>query len=650
MYGGYAGSNYNERFISFEGKNISYNDLDNKKIEKIMKYNLGIVNDYITKMKEKYPDETKVCDYDGLFEVLSNNVNNVIENILPELTSKSEQYINFIKNLCFDIHDYSVNTTMNDVRFFIDNYDNYKNDIEFLIGKFENIDYVNLFSNVKNSNIVIIGGNGSGKSSFVSFLKKIYYENMVVMHAQKLLIFDRTISGVVDTRQIDIKNVQTENAIESQRNTYTTINTSYSSTIFSKLVIALANTTIKQQDEYYKNHDDKHETIIDQINDICDGMLNIKFKLNTDKYSIDGVDENGKIYNINSMSDGEKAILFYVGNVLYAAKNSYIVIDEPETHLNPAVYKKLWSRLESERADCQFIYVSHDIEFVRTKKNSKLFWMKKYTHPEKWKIEPLESDNVIPFDLMMEIYGSKTEILFCEGTKESDDYSIYSSVFDNKYTVIPAGSCEDVKKFTISFNAETNIHNNKAIGIIDNDFKSEKTVEDLKRKQVYVAKYNEIEMILFDEKVMMSVLDNFSEEQQKEKINNFKEKFFDHMEKNKERIVLEIIREEINTRLHNKTINSKSIDQITDELTEFINEINYSGLYEDRLTLLQEYIDKKDYNNLIKYCNLKREIIGIANTNLISDYRTQAINVIRKNLKEYIKDKYFEEIDENEES
>ena len=66
---------------------------------------------------------------------------------------------------------------------------------------------------------------------------------------------------------------------------------------------------------------------------------------------------NGAKYSINGLSDGERCALFYIGNVLLAPENSYIVVDEPETFLNAAVYNELWDLLISERQDCQFIFL-----------------------------------------------------------------------------------------------------------------------------------------------------------------------------------------------------------------------------------------------------------------------------------------------------
>ena len=92
----------------------------------------------------------------------------------------------------------------------------------------------------------------------------------------------------------------------------------------------------------------------------------ITFVLESDERVVE-VEKNGSKYSINGLSDGERCILFYIGNVLLAPENSYIIVDEPETFLNAAVYNELWDLLISERPDCQFIFASHNMDFVQSR-------------------------------------------------------------------------------------------------------------------------------------------------------------------------------------------------------------------------------------------------------------------------------------------
>ena len=52
-------------------------------------------------------------------------------------------------------------------------------------------------------------------------------------------------------------------------------------------------------------------------------------------------------FQFNDMSDGERTAFFYIATVIVAPKKSFIIVDEPENHLNPAIYNKIWDKLEN---------------------------------------------------------------------------------------------------------------------------------------------------------------------------------------------------------------------------------------------------------------------------------------------------------------
>ena len=78
------------------------------------------------------------------------------------------------------------------------------------------------------------------------------------------------------------------------------------------------------------------------------------------------------------MSDGEREIFYFLGEVLSAPANSIIIIDEPENHLHDLILDDLWDKLEQLRTDCTFIYITHKIEFAVSRNNSKILWIKDY--------------------------------------------------------------------------------------------------------------------------------------------------------------------------------------------------------------------------------------------------------------------------------
>ena len=63
-------------------------------------------------------------------------------------------------------------------------------------------------------------------------------------------------------------------------------------------------------------------------------------------------------YSAIRLSDGERAVLYYAGAVMYAPKKAVIFIDSPELFLHPTLTSSLWNRLEELRSDCTFCYTT----------------------------------------------------------------------------------------------------------------------------------------------------------------------------------------------------------------------------------------------------------------------------------------------------
>ena len=116
--------------------------------------------------------------------------------------------------------------------------------------------------------------------------------------------------------------------------------------------------------------------------------------------------------------------------------------------MNLALITRLWDRLEKERKDCRFIYLTHNLDFAASRINSEKLWMKDFTPPAQWNLEKLPSDENLPEILYMELLGSRKPILFCEGTKASLDYKLYTRLFP-EYTIIPSEGHLQVINYTI---------------------------------------------------------------------------------------------------------------------------------------------------------------------------------------------------------
>lgn len=514
-----------------------------------------------------------------------------------------------------------------------------------------------------NSNIIIVGKNGSGKSTFVNSLNSIALDNITVIPAQKVLYFDLSLLrqkyDLENYRQINLKPINNDFKEENM----------YIGDIaspFTAMISALVNDDIavgqedRQRAEKYPRRIERTESKLDKVkkvwNDIIPEItLNISKTqdscLMAEKITPSGNSE----YSINSLSDGEKCILFYVGNIILAKRDSYIVVDEPETFLNPASYNRLWDILIEERSDCQFIFTSHNPDFITARENTTLVWCKHFALENSAPTDNTELEilhdkdklsSELPTELISELVGSRKRILFCEGTNEKYDYKIYSKLYE-EYTVKPVGGHDKVIQYTKTFNELPQWIENSAIGIIDNDGMSNSEKENLEKDKVFCLPYNEIEMLLLDEEVIFQVLKDvkYPEDIQtiNKKIKEFKSKFVSTIEVRKNKIIYDIVKNRVDYKIRTEFIDSKrykTVEDIKKYLDEFSKQMGIDNISEEVNTEVAEAIKNKEYSDLLRICTLKDEVTkGITDKIFGRDYVKCALARINQNdkIKEYLR-------------
>lgn len=198
---------------------------------------------------------------------------------------------------------------------------------------------------------------------------------------------------------------------------------------------------------------------------------------------------NSRVYQIENLSDGERSVLYILIKVVMAERDSVIAIDEPETYLNSALIHQLTDSLESIRKDCIFIYFTHSLEFATSRADMPLFWIKSFTWPNQWDIDPITSEEGIPRELITRIVGVKKEkILFVESNQEGDA-ALYRKLYPD-FTVIPVESCSKVIQYTKSFNNEASASlqrfDKECSGLIDRDLRTDEEVQKLATSKVFV--------------------------------------------------------------------------------------------------------------------------------------------------------------------
>ena len=519
-----------------------------------------------------------------------------------------------------------------------------------------NFKVIKLFSFIAkiDSTTVIIGANGAGKSSLINELRKnnskINSNEMYVLPAQKLLCFA---THIQDRNVVDEDSYITEfNNINLKYETIdlylNQIDANFSNT-FTKLITLLVKDIITVATDNFRGKNESSLSLWQKLEKIWNKIKpEISFEIDPIRIIVN-VEKNNSKYSINGLSDGERCILFYIGNVLLAPDNSYIVVDEPETFLNAAVYNELWDLLISERHDCQFIFASHNMDFVQSRTNATFIWCKKFEAPYDLDYQVLEETQEMPLSLLTEVSGTRKPILFCEGTKNSIDYQIYSKLFSEFCFVKPVQGHKQVIQYTKAYNKLKKSHGNEAYGIIDYDWMDEARIENYKKKNIFVLPFNEIEMLLIDEEIVKFVLGD-DDQDKTQKCNKLKDAVISSCTTNKDKIIRIALKKKLDEFMEGHLIETR--EPTEDEARTFLE--NLSEKFDITVTLenitkmVEDSIASSDFSTILKICNLKNEIIGSKEIKeIVSNLKEKSLSSIAldNDLQKKLRHIYFEELE-----
>lgn len=609
-----------------------------EKVKGVENLNTDILeNNVMTNLHEL---ETEITQ-DGKLEenkVLANMINDSIES----LTSKAND---LIQSFSFRV-GYEKDNLIKEIEELFKNIEEEKDRIRYLkiLGK---------------KNLVLLGANGSGKSSFSAYMKNSLSDNIVVIPAQKILYYNK--------KDTDIPFMNREKILGIQKMNYNEkgifddqYNNGYNDRFNNLTIIfgALISLTINEYIEALNNKEKINSC--EEKNNIVENTNYKKFiKLWSEIYPEISWEEDtnnriikpskhDKLYNINDMSDGEKVVILYILSVLNAEENSYIIIDEPETFLNPSIYKKLWNLLENIRKDCIFIYISHNVDFISTRFNNDLYWLRSFDGENNWEIQQIDVDRFeLPRELLTEILGSQVPIIFCEGTKGSLDNKVYSILFDGKASIIPVGGHIEVEKYTKLYN---NIENkiNTAYGIVDRDQHSLQKIDKYKNDNIFVLHFNEIEMLLISEEIVDILIEELPDENKIEK-EKFKDKFFTIMKNRKEEIINKKIKAKVDEFFETEKADENMCDdteEIIRNVSDRIRGLNIEEQKEETNEKIEKIINTKNYKEALKICHFKNILKVVGNELSYSKYEIHAIGKLQhnENLRDVLLKNYFSEL------
>lgn len=232
--------------------------------------------------------------------------------------------------------------------------------------------------------------------------------------------------------------------------------------------------------------------------------------------------KTGEKHDIADLSSGEKEILFgYLRLRNQAPRNSVILIDEPELHLNPKIAKKLpefYYETIGKQLNNQIWLVTHSdaiLKEVAGNNEYSIFHMSESLNDGNNQVHKISLENEAEaalIDLIGEFsaYDQRNKIVIFEGEDSEFDKTITNILFpefENSTNSISAGSRSNVANLqkVLKTASDEGLISKKFVSIVDKD--SNKVINDLETMNFSWNAYH-IENYLLNETFIKKVLDD----------------------------------------------------------------------------------------------------------------------------------------------
>lgn len=501
------------------------------------------------------------------------------------------------------------------------------------------------------NSLIIIGANGSGKSKLGAWIEQQNMEDVHRIGAQRNLNFQENVPLKSYSQAEDFVFYGTDNKANQKGKGYRwNWGKEYTTRLIDDFdnvlaaLIALKNNDNEKFVNQYKNAIKNHSkiptpplTAIDRLILVWDEVFpQRQLKVEDAKFSALLAHGDDLIsYSSTQMSDGERAVLYLVAQVLCVPKNKTLIVDEPEVHLHRSIMNRLWSALEKYRPDCFFIYITHDTQFAAAHGQSDKIWIKEFdgTH---WKLEKIQ-DNELPEELLFDILGSRKNVLFVEGEKSSYDTQLYTILYPDYY-VIACGSCTQVIARTKAFRNNSTLHHCEVYGLIDRDYRSDYEINKYKTEFIYTLDVAEVENLFLVEELVRLLADHMGRNPD-EVFANIKDYIVNaRFAKQIDKQICQSVVAHLKYQLTSIELSKKSDDEAKASLNAALQAIDYEETKSEQEAKFREPLDRADYAGVLRVFNEKGLINSIGHFFGLNDkeYCSTILALLNGNLRNKI--------------
>ena len=437
-----------------------------------------------------------------------------------------------------------------------------------------------------NKNYVIFGKNGAGKTTLLKQISSTLFKSAVVIPANRSVT---PFSGNHVSLRLDYNlNQKLEDT-----NAITYLSQELKDITFNAYESHLGDSNNLLTQKFYKIF----------------SSLGLDREIFLDKMALYLKGNNIKPYSLLNGSDGEKSIAYIIMATLLTPQHSFLFIDEPERHLNGALMRNLFNRLEAERPDICFVYLTHITDFVESRKNVELIYLEKTDSYNSWNFKKITDYNDISLDVLLSIEGTKEDILFCEGTRASIDCKILECIFPD-FEVMPVGSCEQAKLNTKGINGKETLFRRKAFGLIDNDYMQPCEIEALKEEKIFPIGFNEWENFL----IQSEILTYINAKHLQRDLSVVQEQIINYIKNNEKNGGKQAILSDFITKRYTRMLYATKIsfNNKLEEQIDAINTKNKSELIKEVEQLNNEIEQTNDYDKLVSIVPAKMLLNTVA--------------------------------------
>ena len=448
--------------------------------------------------------------------------------------------------------------------------------------------------------VTVIGANGAGKTRFSARLMEMFPHRAYKLSALRA-IFPTTSTNKLEG-SIDM--------LYEEKSTMSHIIRGAAESEFERLIYLLMHDEFIDMLTYKANlkTTEKAEMPRTRLDDVLHRWMEVfpqNRVLRFDGKLLFSNDSDDEPYSSQLLSNGEKAVLYYIGAVLYAMPDAVIFVDSPEIFLHHSIMQTLWNVIEEMRPDCTFIYNTHDIEFASSRIDNVCVWVRNFDNTKDAWDYRIVSNSTFPDEIYFDILGSRKPVLFIEGDElHSIDSKLYPLIF-TEYTVKPVGSCNKVIEVTRAFNDMQAFHHLDSHGLVDRDRRNEHEVAYLRQKKIFVPNVAEIENLLMLEGVVRTVARHYSRDENRvfDKVKRAVINMFRSMLKQQALMhVRHSVKSNVEMRIDRRF---QSISALEDHMSDLVYEINPRGMYDEFCRQFHEYEQRGDYAAILKVFNEK---------------------------------------------